>query len=69
MIKGRNSGSARIYLVLKIYIYLFSFFPLTNNSIKVMFRELTKSNQKVRDEVIAKTFTGINDSFVFVFAA
>ena len=25
-------------------------------------------DQKVHDEVIAKTFTGINDSFVFVFA-
>ena len=37
----------------------FSFLPLAE-----MFREWIQSNQKIHDKSFAKTFTGINDSFV-----
>ena len=37
-------------------------YSLTNNSIKLMFSEWTKSHQNVNDEVVPKTFTGINVS-------
>ena len=37
-------------------------------NIHILILKSKKSNRKVHDEVIAKTFTGINHSFVFVFA-
>ena len=70
---NRNFGAVSIvpaYVALdtKVSKASFSFLPLAEEEFKdVMFREWTKSNQKVHDKIFAKTFTGTNDSFVIVY--